>query len=149
MNGEGTVLGERSDPTNRLDGTRNVLIKGLNVVGEKSGKLTGDEAANALLGACKAVSSKLNGVRGNVKQAEVLFRTDTEDGLVVGFTMQEGVKIYVYDALNLVEKKAMEGLNKYLSLSVEQKTYGMIMVYTNAIGEVNAVWVENDVRENA
>ena len=140
LNGEGTVLGVRADSNNRLDGARNVLLKGYTCVGEKGKKLTGDVAFAATLTVCAEISQKLNGIRGNVQHVEVVARTDTEDGIVLRLKMQEGVSIYVYAAETNAQEKAAKAIEKYLTLSVNELLSGNLMVYQNSDGEVVAVY---------
>ena len=136
LNGEGTILGVRSDPNNRLDGKRNVLLKGYLGTGDKGEKLAGDVAVAPTVAISSAISKKLDGIRGNVRSVEVIARTNTEDGVVLLFEMQEGVRLCVYAAEISTGKKAEKAIDAYLALSVSDRMSGYLMVYENTLGEV-------------
>ncbi|MBQ8343447.1 MAG: hypothetical protein IJY21_05000 [Clostridia bacterium] len=140
LNGEGTVLGVRADSNNRLDGARNVLLKGYTCVGGKGEKLAGDIALTPTLDVCRVISQRLNGIRGNVRHVEVVARTDTEYGVVLLLQMQEGVKLYVYAAEKSTEEKAAKAVEAYLALSVSDRMSGNLMVYENIDGEVTTAY---------
>lgn len=134
LNGEGTVLGEREDPNNRLGGSRNVILRNFTCAGEKGGKLNGDVAIVPTLEICMSISERLNGIRGNLESVEVLARTSPVDGIVLLFKMQEGVEIYFYTAENNMLEKTVIALDAYFALSEFEKMSGCIMVYDNIDG---------------
>ena len=140
LNGEGTVLGVRAEASNRLDGERNVLLKGYTCFGVKGEKLAGDTALAPTLELCSGISQKLNGIRGNVRHVEVVAKTDTEDGIVLMLQMQEGVKLYVYAVEKNTQKKAVKAVEAYLALPIQERMSGNLMVYENIDGEVATVY---------
>lgn len=140
LNGEGTVLGVRADADNRLDGSRNVLLKNYTGVGGKGERLTGDVALAPTLDFCSVVSQKLNGIRGNVCSVEVIARTNTEDGVVLMLQMQEGVKMYVYAAEKDTQEKAERAIEYYLTMDLSDRMSGNLMVYENGDGEAAVVY---------
>lgn len=140
LNGEGTVLGIRADSDNRLDGERNVLLKGYTCEGVKGEALTGDVALVPTLTVCGEISTALNGIRGNVRHVEVVARTNTEHGIVLMLQMQEGVKLYVYAAENATQEKAALAVQAYLDLSVSDRMSGSLMVYDSLDGEVTSAY---------
>ena len=134
------MLGVRADSNNRLDGERNVLLKGYTGVGEKGEKLTGDIAIEPTLAVCSVISQGLNGIRGNVREIEVVARTNTQYGVVIALQMQEGVVIYVYAAERYAQEKATKVLDAYLALSVSDRMSGSLMTYENLDGEVTVAY---------
>lgn len=140
LNSEGTVLGVRADKNNRLDGKRNVLLKGYTCFGGKGEMLAGDIALAPTLELCLGISQRLNGIRGNVRYVEVVAKTGTEDGIVLMLQMQEGVKLDVYAVERNTQEKAAKAVEAYLSLSVNERISGHLMVYENADGEVMPVY---------
>lgn len=147
LSGSGTILGIRENASNRLDGERNVALQGLTVSGEKGGTLSGDDALLPMLTLCGKISGTLNGIRGNVVTVRVLYRTSTEDGMIFSLTMQEGLKIYVYDVMALTEKKAEALAERYLSLSDAERMSGCLMVYENKVvpNEITVSYLSEDI----
>ena len=140
LNGEGTVLGVRADANNRLDGKRNVLLKGYTCQGVKGQKLTGDSALAPTFEFCSVISSALNGIRGNVQYVELFANASTVDGVVLVLQMQEGVRLYVYATETATQEKAAAAVEGYLALSVSERMSGNLMVYENTDGEVTSVY---------
>lgn len=142
LNGEGTVLGVRADAANRLDGSRNVVLKKYTGVGGKGERLSGDVAISPTIAFCSVLSQKLNGIRGNVCFVEVIARTntETEDGVVLMLQMQEDVKLYVYAAERATQEKAERAIEYYLTMDVSNRMSGGLMVYENGEGEVTVVY---------
>ena len=140
LNGEGTVLGVRDDASNRLGGARNVLLQGFDCVGEKGEKLSGDMALAPTLEICALISQRLNGIRGNVSSIQVIAETNTVDGIVLMFQMQEGVKLYLYAVERCTQEKAIIALETYLALSVDTRMSGSLMVYENLDGELTTAY---------
>ena len=145
LNGKGTVLGVRDDATNRLDGNRNVLLKGLTVSGEKGSSLLGDEYLNTVFALCGKISEQLNGIRGNVLEIEVLWRVS--EGAVIVLRMQEGVNVYVYNAEDQTNEKAIAAVNAYLALSVEEKMCGRLQVVDGIDGKISVAYYDEDFSE--
>ena len=122
---DGTVLGIRETYINRLNGEENVLLKGLVATGEKGKTLSGDECIPSMLALCKGLSEGLEGIRKNVVSVEVYSRSPE---LIYCITMREGVRIYVGDPETNSAEKAKMAIDKYLSLSNEEKLTGRIMI---------------------
>ncbi|MBE7078938.1 MAG: hypothetical protein E7380_03665 [Clostridiales bacterium] len=122
LGGDGTVLEVRNSPLNRLDGSPNVTIKGLSVSGKKGEKLSGDERIETLLKFFSRMDERLNGFRDNVKLVTV-----TEYNPEYTIETAEGVLICVANASFMTEEKAEAAVNKYLSLSDQQRLHGKIM----------------------
>ncbi len=122
----GTVLGTRDSYVNRLDKENNVLIRGIRVEGKRGSLLSGEEIFSPLFTFCQTMSQALKGIRKNVTDVEVIKLTQTE--MQVKITMNEGVKIYVGDIFTLPKEKAEKAMEKYFSLSDENKLAGRIFV---------------------
>ncbi len=137
---DGTVLDIRSSSKNRIDGFDNVLINGIEGEGERGGALSGDECWQSMLALCQKMNNVLGGIRKNVASVEVLFR---KPQTIFRITMTEGVKIYIDHPDALTEQKAVSALDKYLSLSDEQRITGRILVI-NVEGEISSVYKEVD-----
>ena len=128
LGADGTVLGIRETYVNRLNGEENVLLKGLTAMGEKGKALSGDECISSMLLLCNSMSEKLNGIRRNVVGVEVYSRSPQ---LIYRVTMREGVSIYVGNPKVNTEEKAKLAIDKYMSLSSEEKLTGRIMISDN------------------
>ncbi len=138
---DGTVLAERSAPTNRLDGEANVLLSGIVVRGEKGQIADGGESLRTLLTFCNRMAEKLNGIRDNILTVEV-----SEYAPQYRITTREGVKLYVGDPQTLTEKKADTLADKYLSLLDEERLTGRIIV-SDLNGQI-VVGYENEDLKN-
>jgi hypothetical protein len=140
---DGMVLGLRDSYTNRLDNADNVLLKGLQVIGEKGAYLSGDECLASLLTFCRKASDTLSGIRRNVVSVEVVRNTSVLEEARFKVTMREGVKIYIGNPMRLTEEKARQAMEKYLSLSDEERLVGRIAV-SDKDGEVIVSYSQKD-----
>lgn len=140
---DGLVLGIRDSYTNRLDNENNLLIKGLTVTGEKGLPLTGDECIDSLFSVCEIISQQLGGIRRNVVLVEVIRKTSYKADTIFRFTMREGVRIYIGNPYVLAEEKGMAAIEKYMSLSAEQRLGGRIAVSEQA-ENLNVSYAEID-----
>lgn len=122
LGGDGTVLEIRDSYLNRLDGSSNVVIKGLSVSGEKGKPLSGGKALDTLLAFCGRVGERLNGLRDNILSVTV-----TSFNPEYTIKTSEGVTICVADVERLTKEKADAVIDKYLSLSDEERLWGKIM----------------------
>ena len=130
LGADGTVLGVRTDYSNRSDVTgkrKNVLITGLSVVGEKGGTLSGDTSLAYTLAFCQKVNELLDGIQSNILQVDVVKGGSLEDTVVLKLTTFEGVKIYVRNPSLHTEEKARLAIEKYFALSDSERTTGMIV----------------------
>jgi len=150
LNREGTVLAIREDYVNRSDTTgkgKNVLVKGVNVHGEKGEKVTGDPTFSYLFDFCAKADEMLQGIRRNILTIEKIREGSSADTEMLRLTTFEGVKIYVNMPSEDAQAKAQKAIEAYLSLSDGQRTRGMIAV-ANIAGEIDAVYSDKDVFEN-
>ena len=143
LNGEGTVLGIRENYLNRSDNAENLLITGVTVSGEKGAPLAGDDSLETLFSVCADVSLRLNGIRKNVTVVEVIRPTSLKEDTMFKFTMREGVSIYLFNPFEMKEKKTEIAIDKYLSLSSEERLRGTIVVSEQA-DEVVAQYFEEE-----
>ncbi len=139
LGADGTVLGIRADATNRADGAANVLITGtpaLTLTGEKGQVLQGDEALGCLFAFCLEIDARLNGIRTNVSEIEVLRPASDEAETIFRLHMREGVTVYVRNPSAQSSEKAKTAMDKYLSLSDAERLVGAIYVFgdENGIG---------------
>lgn len=128
LSAKGTILGVRSDYKNRSDGADNLLLKGLSVTGEKGATITGDDCIPTLFAFLQKVSASLGGIRRNIASVEVLRLASTEEETVFRLNTLEGVKIYVRNPSALTDGKAETAVNEYLSMSIEQRLKGMLLI---------------------
>jgi hypothetical protein len=126
-----------------LDGADNVLLKGLQVVGQKGAFLSGDECLNSLLTFCRKTSETLSGIRRNVTSVEVIRNTSVLEEARFKVIMREGVAIYIGNPMQLTEEKARCAMEKYLSLSDEERLVGRIAV-SDKDGEVIVSYSKKD-----
>ncbi len=125
LSADGTILTVRNESANPLNGEDNVVFKGLNVSGELSGKLVGDDCFDVMLQYAEEVSKALGGIRRNVASIEVYARSPE---LILCLTMKEGVKIYVSMPNVSTLEKAQKAVNEYMLLSNAQKLTGKLVV---------------------
>ncbi len=129
LNGAGVIVAMRKEANNREDKAPNLLLKGLTVTGKVGDTPTGDDAWSSMFSLCKAVDTALGSIRVNVVSAEVLMRAPQSVYLM---TMREGVKIYVETPDTFTEEKGKAAIEKYLSLTDEERMKGRITVRTVA-----------------
>ena len=124
LGADGSVLGMSETPKNRLDGENNVVFNGFNVTFDGT-QLIGDACYLPIMEFCQELDALFGGVRRNVKSVEVYNRTPSK---VFVLKMFESVKMYVVDPSILTKEKAEMAVDKYLSLSDEEKLKGCIVV---------------------
>lgn len=128
LGGDGTILGIRDSYVNRLDGAQNVLLEGLTASGEKGAKLSGDDCFTTMLQVCDFATKTGIELRRNVISVAVVIRSPET---IFRVTMREGVCLYIGDPTTMTEEKTIAAMNKYLSLSDEEKLCGRITVTDN------------------
>ncbi len=126
LNAEGVVVEFRAEANNRLDNAPNVLLKNLTLSGEVGGTLSGDPTWNSMLTLCNAMDKALGGIRKNVVSMEVW---KPSSKTYYSIAMREGVKVYVEEPSLLTEEKAKSAVDKYLSLTDEERMTGRITVH--------------------
>lgn len=124
LGADGSVLGVSDAPKNRLDGENNVVFSGFDVTFDGA-QLVGDACYLPIMEFCQELDDLFGGIRRNVKTVDVYNRTPSK---VFVLQMFENVKMYVVDPSTLTKEKAMMAVDKYLSLSDEEKLKGCIVV---------------------
>lgn len=122
---DGGVLAVRDSYINPLTGSENVLLKGVSVQGEYGSIPVGDSYFPSMLTLCKELSSLLGGIRSNVVSVEVYLKTPE---VIYRVKMREGINLYVGAPAEHTAEKAKAAIDKYLSLSNEEKLSGRIVV---------------------
>ncbi|MGN1062266.1 MAG: hypothetical protein ACI4RO_03975, partial [Candidatus Scatosoma sp.] len=118
---EGTFLSERETPTNRADGTDNLLILGV-----ENGENFADTAVFAFL---RALDLSLPGIRGNAVKAELTRPTSRPEDDYLTVSFREGVQAVIYAPDDAPQKKAEALYTAYTyDLSLFQRTTGTIYV---------------------
>ena len=131
LGADGTILEIRQDYANRSDTTKqrkNLLITGLDVVGEKGGLPTGDTSFAYTIAFCDKVNELLGGIQRNIQSVEVVKGGSAEDTIFLRLTTFEGVKMYIRNPSLCTSDKAILAVEKYFSLSDSERTTGMIVV---------------------
>lgn len=128
LNENGTVLDVRTDYNNRVDGYANLLITGLEVVGEKGGVLSGDPLLQSAVDYCKALSARLEGIRRNILKIEVSNPTASLADSIFKIYTREGVIIYVQNPQSALQEKVEKAFNAYMGISSSQRLEGTIVV---------------------
>lgn len=123
ISADGLVMERRESPLNRLDGNPMVVIRGLSASGEKGKKLNGGENFDALLTFCDQMALRLNGIRDNVVSIQV-----SQYSPEYTVMMREGVTVCVGAPQSLTTEKADKAMEKYLSLTDEERMRGSIAV---------------------
>lgn len=129
---DGVVLDIRDSHINPLSNEENVVLKGLTVSVTRGEKPLGDPYFMPMLSVCQHLSEGLNGIRANIQSIELIRRMPET---IFAISTREGVKIYLNNPNVLTAEKVTAALNKYLSLSDEQKLTGRILLFENS-GEI-------------
>jgi hypothetical protein len=145
LGSDGTVLGIRSDASNRSDGKANVILVGLSATGERGQTLTGDDNIPALLSMCRILSTLFGGLRSNLVSVEVVDPISSLASVEFHFKMREGVSVTVINPLNQPERKASALASAYLNMKEEERLGGVLVVADKADsdGELNVTYGKN------
>ena len=131
LNADGDILGVRADYANRLDGNPNLLIKGLTLAAQEDNVLGGDDCYAPTLRVLQKANGLLGGIRRNITQAELLRRSPET---ILCLTTREGVLLYLLNPQTMTEEKAQKAIDKYLSLSDEQRLMGCVVAFEDESG---------------
>ncbi len=140
LNAEGILVDERADNYNREDNAPNVLVRGVTASGRLGEALEGDDAWQTMLSLCRSMDNALGGIRKNVDSVEVFTRAPQT---VYLFRMREGVSIYIEQSNALTKEQAEAAIEKYFSLSQEERMRGRITVRA-VEGEALAEYKQTD-----
>lgn len=128
---DGTYLATRDSNENYADGFRNILLTGF---GEYSSDFTSSEAFKAAKQICDHMHTAFDGVRANLSEINYVHPTSDDSDAYFELTMTEGVVIRIYTPLSSTEAKCAAVVESYLSLSPEDRLYGLITAVEKADG---------------
>ena len=128
LRSDGTLLEQRADYINRLNGKENILFKGIDVGGEIGDVPTGDDCFTVMVMMGQTFSKQLDGGQRNVVSIEVLRRSPE---WLFKVTMREGVSIYFHEPAVLTEEKVLEAVHVYQALKDVEKLTGRIYISEN------------------
>ena len=128
---EGVYLYDSEQNVNRRGG-ENILLEGFVLTAQDAGERVTGEEADALLAMCGVFFERLGDARANL--VSVTLSSEYEMGSYFLLQMREGVIVQIFTPENATEEKAAAVLEKYLSLTEAQKTYGFFDVIDNIDG---------------
>lgn len=135
LDGEGTYLYDKEENANRRGGANLELFGFLDLSAEKAGSVATGTCFSELLTMLSVFREGLGDVRANLSSVWLLHTENPVQGeYYFRFTMKEGVTVNVYTPENFTEAKAEEILKTYLSLTDEQKLYGLFDVIDDLEG---------------
>ena len=122
---EGVYLYDREQNVNRRGG-ENILLNGFALLAGEAGTKVSGEYAQELVSMLSVFTEALGDARANV--VSVTLSTEYELGAYFLLAMREGVTVQIFTPENHTEEKAEAVIEKYLSLSETEKTYGFFDV---------------------
>ena len=128
---EGVYLYDREQNVNRRGG-ENILLNGFALLAGEAGTKVSGEYAQELVSMLSVFTEVLGDARANV--VSVTLSTEYELGAYFLLAMREGVTVQIFTPENHTEEKAEAVIEKYLSLSETQKTYGFFDVIDSIDG---------------
>lgn len=118
---EGVYLYDSEQNINRRGG-ENILLEGFALSVPGSGKIAEGSYAEELFAMGRVLTETFGDARANV--VSVTLSSEYEMGAYFLLEMREGVTVQIFTPENEPEDKARVALEKYLSLSETEKTYG-------------------------
>ena len=118
---EGVYLYDSEQNINRRGG-ENILLEGFALSVPGSGKIAEGSYAEELFAMGRVLTETFGDARANV--VSVTLSSEYEMGAYFLLEMREGVTVQIFTPENEPEDKARAALEKYLSLSETEKTYG-------------------------
>ena len=118
---EGVYLYDSEQNMNRRGG-ENILLEGFALSVPGSGKIAEGSYAEELFAMGRVLTETFGDARANV--VSVTLSSEYEMGAYFLLEMREGVTVQIFTPENEPEDKARAALEKYLSLSETEKTYG-------------------------
>lgn len=125
----GLLLSSREKNENYADSYRNILLEGF---GEYSEALYKSEQFAAVKVMCEYMHETFGGIRANLSEIKYAAPTSNPANAYFQLTMTEGVIIRIFNPLNMTEEKCVSAVERYLSLSPEDRLYGLITVVEKA-----------------
>ena len=132
LGADGVILCDRENATNRSDGHDNVILSGVEAIGEK-GNIPKDEYFRLTMAFCMAFDQKSDGIRNNVLSVTLEKPTSNDEYAYIRLTFREGAEAVVYAPLTNTEEKAENMYAYYVGLPTENKMSGT--VYVSDAGE--------------
>ena len=118
---EGVYLYDSERNVNRRGG-ENILLEGFAFSAERAGEKVSGGHAEELFAMFSVFFQKLGDARANI--VSVTLSSEYEMGDYFFLEMREGVTVDIFTPGNYTEEKAEAVIEKYLSLSEAEKTYG-------------------------
>lgn len=125
LDGEGKKLGERAENKNNADSFRNILLEGFSYDGKK---FADEELMRNIYRMCDVMNELFGGVRSNVLSITYTSPTSKKEDSFIEIKMIEGVKVKLSNPFDKAEKKINKACAFYLSMTTEERLYGMINV---------------------
>lgn len=122
---EGVYLYDSEQNVNRRGG-ENILLEGFVLSADSAGSTVTGEYAEELLAMGRVFIDALGDARANV--LSVTLSSEYDMGSYFLLQMQEGVTVQIFTPETHTEEKAQAVLEKYLSLSETERTYGFFDV---------------------
>lgn len=141
LDSEGNYLASRSENENYADSYRNILLEGF---GEYTASFNQSEAFKAAEAMCDYMHEVFGGVRTNLAGIKYVTPTTSVENSYFELSMTEGVIIRIFTPLSSTDEKCKAVVEKYLSLSPEDRLYGLITVVEKADGSGELITVYSD-----
>jgi len=141
LDSDGNYLASRSSNENYADSYRNILLEGF---GEYTSSFNQSEEFKAAKTMCDYMHEIFGGVRANLSGIKYVIPTSSADNSYFELSMTEGVIIRIFAPLSSTGEKCKVAVEKYLSLSPEDRLYGLITVVEKADGSGELVTVYSD-----
>ena len=147
---EGRYLYEKETNICRLDGGENILLDGFSFTYSARNGAEG-EYAEELFAVFGELGERLLAIRANVQRAELKKISSDQRTHFIYIFMREGVMLSIQNPAKAVKEKAAAAVEKYLSLTDEQRTKGVIDVMddTSTGSVVNVSYSEKFVPVSA
>jgi len=141
LDADGNYLASREANENYADSFRNILLSGF---GEYNSAFALGSAFKAVKTICDYMHTAFNGVRANLSGVSYVQPTSSAADAYFELTMTEGVIIRIFTPLNLTEEKCAKATERYLSISPEDRLYGLITVVESADGSGELITTYSD-----
>lgn len=135
----GSFLSSSDKNENRADGCPNILLEKFVY---ENGAFRDEEIFSSAKEAVKFFSDKIPRLKNNLVSVSYIIPTTSAADAYFEFVMTEGVRIKIVNPLSDLGEKSVKGIEKYISLSVEEKMCGVITVVENKLeqGEISVYY---------
>jgi len=137
----GLLLSSRDTNENYADSYRNILLEGF---GEYSEAFYNSAQFAAVKIMCDYMHEAFGGIRANLSEIKYAAPTSNPANAYFQLTMTEGIIIRIFNPLNITKEKCVSAIDRYLSLSPEDRLYGLITVVENADGSGEIITTYSD-----